>query len=140
LLLLVSIPFTPKLIIMKHKILIVEDNGPIRENTTELLELSNYTVTTATNGAEALNVALQQTPDLILCDIHMPQMDGYHLLQHIRKQSHLKSTRFIFFTASAEKKEMEEGMQMGADDYIVKPFQPDELLQLIEKHLTSPVL
>jgi CRP/FNR family transcriptional regulator, cyclic AMP receptor protein len=120
---------------MKHKILIVEDNGPIRENTTELLELYNYTVTTATNGAEALNVALQQTPDLILCDIHMPQMDGYHLLRQIRKQSSLSSTRFIFFTASAEKKEVEEGMQMGADDYIVKPFAGDELLDKVKIHL-----
>jgi CheY-like chemotaxis protein len=125
---------------MKHKILIVEDNGPIRENTTELLELYNYTVTIATNGIEAINIALQKKPDLILCDIQMPQMDGHHLLQHIRKHPRLNSIRFIFFTASAEKKEIEEGMQMGADGYIVKPFHPNDLLQLIEKHLTLPVL
>lgn len=120
---------------MKHKILIVEDNDPIRENTTELLELSDYAVVTANNGEDGLKIALQQPPDLILCDIQMPVMDGYHLLEHIRKQSSLNKSRFIFFTASAEKKDIEAGLRMGADDYIVKPFRGDELLQLIEKHL-----
>jgi CheY-like chemotaxis protein len=124
---------------MKHKILIVEDNEPIRENTAELLELSNYAVITAGNGTQALNIALQQTPDLILCDIQMPQMDGYHLLQHIRKQIQLHNTPFIFFTASAEKKDIEAGLQMGANDYIVKPFLPAGLLQMLEKYLPLPV-
>lgn len=95
---------------MKHKILLVEDNEPIRDNTTELLELYDYSVTAACNGKEGLEVALQQPPDLILCDIQMPVMDGYHLFELIRKYPALKNSRFIFFTASSEKKEVEAGM------------------------------
>jgi CheY-like chemotaxis protein len=120
---------------MKHTILLVEDNGPIRENTTELLQLADYTVLTASNGLEGLDIALAQNPDLILCDIKMPLMDGYHLLQRIRNETSLTNTRFVFLTASAEKKEIEQGIQMGADDYIIKPFTGDDLLQLIEKNL-----
>jgi CRP/FNR family transcriptional regulator, cyclic AMP receptor protein len=120
---------------MHHKILIVEDNISILENTTELLELSNYNVVCASNGKEGLTVALQEKPDLILCDILMPGMDGYHLLEHIRQEHALQKTRFIFFTASAEKKEIEDGMSLGADDYIVKPFYGDALLEKIEKLL-----
>jgi CRP/FNR family transcriptional regulator, cyclic AMP receptor protein len=120
---------------MKHKILIVEDNGPIRENTTEMLELFDYTVLSACNGKDGLGIALEQTPDLILCDIQMPVMDGYNLLQHVRKQPSLNKSRFIFFTASAEKKDIEAGLLLGADDYIVEPFAGDDLLQLVKKHL-----
>jgi len=124
---------------MKHKILVVEDNGDIRENTTELLELSDYSVLTANNGKEGLDMALQETPDLILCDILMPVMDGYELLKSIRKQPSLNNSRFMFFTASCEKKEVELGMRLGADDYIMKPFSGDELLDKIGK-LLAPVL
>jgi CRP/FNR family cyclic AMP-dependent transcriptional regulator len=120
---------------MKHKILIVEDNGPILENTIELLELSNYEVVTASNGKEGLDIAMQQIPDLILCDIKMPVMDGYHLLEHIRQKPSLNSSHFVFFTASSEKKDIEMAMAMGATDYIVKPFTGDELLGRIKKLL-----
>lgn len=125
---------------MKQKILVVEDNGDIRENTTELLELSDYSVCTANNGEEGLNVALQETPDLILCDIRMPVMDGYNLLENIRKQPSLHNSRFVFFTASCEKKEIEMGMRMGADDYLVKPFTEEELLGKLKKLLGSILL
>ena len=121
---------------MKQKILLVEDNLDIRENTTELLELFNYTVVTANNGEEALNIALQQTPDLILCDIQMPVMNGYHLLEHIRKLPSLNNSRFLFFSASCEKKEIERGLLLGADDYIIKPFTENDLLDKIKMHLT----
>jgi CRP/FNR family transcriptional regulator, cyclic AMP receptor protein len=124
---------------MHNKILIVEDNVAILENTTELLELSNYKVVGASNGRDGLTIALQEKPDLILCDIIMPGMDGYHLLEHIRKVDVLQNTRFIFFTASAEKKEIEDGMRLGADDYIVKPFMGDLLLSKIEKLLNCAV-
>lgn len=120
---------------MKHKILIVEDNQPIRENTSELLELYNYTVLTANNGEEGLDMAIQQTPDLILCDIQMPVMNGYHLLEHIRKLPYLNKSYFVFFTASSEKKEIEMGLKMGANDYIVKPFSGDELLSKLKRLL-----
>jgi CheY-like chemotaxis protein len=113
---------------MQHKILLVEDNLPIRENTTEMLELSDYLVLTACNGKDGLDIALQQNPDLILCDIQMPVMDGYLLLEHIRKVPSLTNSRFVFFTASGEKRDIQKGLQMGADDYIVKPFSGDELL------------
>jgi CRP/FNR family transcriptional regulator, cyclic AMP receptor protein len=120
---------------MKQNILLVEDNLDIRENTTELLELSNYTVVTASDGAKGLDMALQQTPDLILCDIQMPVMNGYHLLEHVRKLPSLNNCRFLFFTASAEKTEIEMGMLLGADDYIIKPFTENELLDKIKIHL-----
>lgn len=117
---------------MKQKILLVEDNLPIRENTSEMLELSDYAVVTACNGKEGLDMALDQIPDLILCDIQMPVMDGYHLLDLVRKESSLNKSRFVFFTASAEKKEIEQGMLRGADDYIVKPFTGEELLNKLK--------
>ncbi|MGZ4049591.1 MAG: response regulator [Bacteroidia bacterium] len=125
---------------MKQKILVVEDNGDIRENTTELLELSDYSVLTANNGEEGLDVALQQTPDLILCDIKMPVMNGYNLLENIRRQPSLNNSRFVFFTASCEKKEIEMGMRMGADDYLVKPFTGEELLGKLKQLLGSMLL
>jgi CheY-like chemotaxis protein len=118
---------------MKSTILLVEDNEPIRENTTELLELSEYNVFAASNGEEGLRIALEKFPDLILCDIQMPVMDGYHLLEHIRREPLLNNSRFIFFTASAEKREIEKGMQMGADDYIVKPFSGEDMLVKVKK-------
>jgi CheY-like chemotaxis protein len=120
---------------MKLKILLVEDNEPIRDNTTELLELHNYAVTATCNGQEGLEAALRHPPDLILCDIQMPVMDGYHLFEHIRKYPALHSIRFVFFTASAEKKEVDAGMKMGADDYIVKPFTAEHLLEVLQKNL-----
>lgn len=124
---------------MKQKILVVEDNGDIRENTTELLELSEYCVSTANDGEEGLDMALQQIPDLILCDILMPVMNGYELLANIRKQPSLDNSRFMFFTASCEKKDVELGMRLGADDYIMKPFSGEELLEKIKK-LLAPML
>jgi len=120
---------------MKHKILIVEDNEPIRENTTELLELYQYDVMSACNGKEGLNIALLYKPDLILCDIMMPVMSGYHLLELVRNEPLLKDCRFIFFTASAEKNEIETGYKLGAHDYIIKPFSGDELLSKLKKQL-----
>ncbi len=120
---------------MKHRILIVEDNAPIRENTSELLELADYTVITANDGLEGLDKALQFTPDLILCDIQMPLMNGYHLLQHIRKEPSLGNSRFLFFTASSEPMDITKGLNMGANDYIVKPFKGEELLDKIRLQL-----
>ena len=120
---------------MPFKILLVEDNEPIRENTTEILELSGYKVLSACNGKDGLDMALKQNPDLILCDVQMPVMDGYHLLENIRKSPSLAHSRFVFFTASSEKKDIQKGMQMGADDYIVKPFTAEELLDKLKKLL-----
>lgn len=117
------------------KILLVEDNTEIRENTSEILELANYEVTTAVNGKEGYEKALQQTPDLIICDIMMPILDGYGLLHLINKDENLKSVPFIFLTAKTERNDFRKGMEMGADDYITKPFTDIELLNAVESRL-----
>lgn len=117
------------------KILLVEDNTEIRENTCEILELANYQVTSATNGKEGYEKALQETPDLILCDIMMPVLDGYGLLHLISKNADLKSVPFIFLTAKTERNDFRKGMEMGADDYITKPFSDIELLNSVERRL-----
>ena len=117
------------------RILLIEDNEAIRENTAELLELANYMVLPACNGQEGLTIARREEPDLILCDIMMPEIDGFHLLQILRGDSSFEKTPFLFFTASAEKSEIKKGLEAGANDYIVKPFDADELLQLIGKYL-----
>ena len=117
------------------RILLVEDDDGIRENTSELLELANYIVLSAVNGAEGLNTALKEIPDLILCDILMPEIDGYHLLEILRQETCFKSTPFLFFTASAEKSDIQKGLNAGANDYIIKPYDADELINLIAKYL-----
>jgi CRP/FNR family transcriptional regulator, cyclic AMP receptor protein len=117
------------------KILLVEDNNDIRENSSEILELANYDVITAANGKEGYELALKENPDLIICDIMMPVLDGYGLLHLINKNENLKSTPFIFLTAKTERGDFRKGMEMGADDYITKPFTDIELLNAIESRL-----
>jgi CRP/FNR family cyclic AMP-dependent transcriptional regulator len=117
------------------KILLVEDNKEIRENTGEILELANYKVRTANNGKEGYELALEETPDLIICDIMMPVLDGYGLLHLVSKNDHLKSVPFIFLTAKTERNDFRKGMEMGADDYITKPFTDIELLNAVESRL-----
>ncbi len=119
----------------KQSILVIEDQQDLRENIAELLELSNYDVTTASNGKEGVKHALDTTPDLILCDIMMPQMDGYEVLYLLSKNPNTSSTPFIFLTAKAEKSDFRKGMNMGADDYITKPFEEIELLGAIERRI-----
>jgi CheY-like chemotaxis protein len=118
------------------RILLVEDNEPILENTTELLELSNYQVLSARNGQQGLTLAFQEMPDMIVCDIAMPGLNGYMLLQAVRETPGLEKVPFVFLTASSENVDIQKGLAMGADGYLVKPFEGDKLLQLIEEHLT----
>lgn len=117
------------------KILLVEDNNEIRENTREILELAGYEIVTAANGKEGYEVAVQENPDLIICDIMMPVLDGYGLLHLINKNERLRSIPFIFLTAKTERIDFRKGMEMGADDYITKPFTDIELLNGIESRL-----
>jgi CRP/FNR family cyclic AMP-dependent transcriptional regulator len=117
------------------KILLVEDNNEIRENTTEILELANYQIATAQNGKQGYEMALKEMPDLIICDIMMPVLDGYGMLHLINKNEALKSIPFIFLTAKTERGDFRKGMEMGADDYITKPFTDIELLSAIESRL-----
>ncbi|MGN6295804.1 MAG: response regulator [Ginsengibacter sp.] len=117
------------------KILLVEDNNDIRENTCEILEMANYQVSSAANGKAGYELALKFQPDLIVCDIMMPVLDGYGLLHLINKNENLKSIPFIFLTAKTERNDFRRGMEMGADDYITKPFTDIELLNAIESRL-----
>ena len=117
------------------KILLVEDNDEIRENTREILELAGYEINTAANGKEGYEMALKDIPDLIICDIMMPVLDGYGLLHLISKNENLKSVPFIFLTAKTERTDFRKGMEMGADDYITKPFTDIELMNAIESRL-----
>jgi len=119
---------------MKH-LLLIEDNTEIRENTAEILELAGYKVRTAENGKVGVELALQEKPDLIICDIMMPVLDGYGVLHLLNKNPELTGIPFIFLTAKAERNDFRKGMEMGADDYITKPFTDIELLNAIESRL-----
>jgi DNA-binding response OmpR family regulator len=117
------------------KILLIEDNTEIRENMAEILTLASYEVHTAENGKEGVALAIKEKPDLILCDIMMPVLDGYGVLHMIQKNTELQYVPFIFLTAKSERNEIRKGMEMGADDYITKPFDGTELLNAIEARL-----
>ena len=116
-------------------ILLIEDNDEIRENTAEILELANYIVATASNGKIGVEMALKTPPDLIICDVMMPVLDGYGVLHLLQKNEAVKNIPFIFLTAKAERGDFRKGMEMGADDYITKPFSDIELLTAIEGRL-----
>ena len=120
---------------MKQHILLIEDNNDIRENTAEILELANYKVTTAENGKIGVEKALNEKPDLIICDIMMPVLDGYGVLHLLNKNKELASVPFIFLTAKSERSDLRKGMEMGADDYITKPFTDIELLNAIDSRM-----
>jgi len=117
------------------KILLIEDNDDIRENTAEILELSNYKVFVAENGKIGVEKAMEHTPDLIICDIMMPGLDGYGVLHAVHKNEAIKNTPFIFLTAKTERSDFRKGMELGADDYITKPFEGIELLNAVESRL-----
>lgn len=117
------------------KILLIEDNTDVRENTAEILELSKYAVVTAANGKEGVRLAHSEKPDLIICDIMMPELDGYGVLHMLSKDTATAGIPFIFLTAKAEKADYRKGMVMGADDYITKPFDDTDLLNAVETRL-----
>lgn len=119
---------------MKH-ILLIEDNADIRENTAEILELAGYTVRTAENGKIGVEDALAHRPDLIICDIMMPVLDGYGVLHIVNKNPELTGIPFIFLTAKSERVDFRKGMDLGADDYLTKPFDDTELLNAVEGRL-----
>jgi len=120
---------------MSKKVLIIEDNDDIRENVIEILELAGYNVASASNGKVGVELAFQDTPDIILCDIMMPEMDGYGVLYMLSKRPETIAIPFIFLTAKAEHFDRRKGMEMGADDYLTKPFDDMELLNAIESRL-----
>lgn len=117
------------------KILVIDDNPDIRENTSEILELAGFKTFTAENGKKGVDAALKEKPDVIVCDIMMPDLDGYGVLHMLRKNEATQHIPFIFLTAKTERSDFRKGMEMGADDYITKPFEDIELLNAIEARL-----
>ncbi|PZF74862.1 response regulator [Taibaiella soli] len=120
---------------MQKKILLIEDNADIRENMAEILSLADYQVFAVQDGKEGISTALKEMPDLILCDIMMPVLDGYGVLHMVQKNPVLQDTPFIFLTARSERNEIRRGMELGADDYITKPFDGTELLSAVDMRL-----
>ncbi len=120
---------------MQSKILIIEDNKDVRENIEELLQLSGYEVFTAENGKLGTSKALETTPDLILCDIMMPELDGFGVLRILSNHPTTMDIPFIFLTAKTEKEDFRKGMGLGADVYITKPYDDIQLLDTIEVRL-----
>jgi len=117
------------------RILVIEDEKNIRENIQELLEAKGYIVRTSHNGKQGVLDAIDFRPNLIVCDVMMPKMDGYKVLEYIRKTSIVQNTPFIFLTARIDKNDIRQGMELGADDYITKPFTSKELVRAIETRL-----
>jgi CheY-like chemotaxis protein/CRP-like cAMP-binding protein len=118
-------------------ILIIEDDTALRENTAELLELSEYRVLTAPNGKIGIKKAKSEMPDIIVCDIMMPEVDGYGVLEALSVDNNTQHIPFIFLSAKTEHKEIRRGMDLGADDYLTKPFEEEELLSAIESRLAK---
>lgn len=120
---------------MSKKVLLIEDDKIVRENTAEILELANYKVKTAENGKVGVCIAKTYVPDIIICDILMPELDGYGVLQIVSKIPNLDQIPFIFLTAKTHHEDLRKGMELGADDYINKPFEESELLKAIDTRL-----
>jgi CRP/FNR family transcriptional regulator, cyclic AMP receptor protein len=118
-----------------EKILLIEDNEALRENTAEILSLANYDVSTAENGKIGVEMAMANPPDLIVCDIMMPVLDGYGVFQILSKNPDLQHVPFIFLSAKSERNDLRKGMEMGADDYITKPFSEAELINAIRARI-----
>ncbi len=129
------------------KILVIEDEESVRENLLDLLEAENFETVVAANGKIGLNMAMSEQPDLIVCDMMMPELDGYGVLTALRQEPSTATIPFIFLTAKSAQSDFRQGMNMGADDYLTKPFTRAELLSAIlnklekysnlKKHLLS---
>ncbi len=125
---------------MKNTVLIIDDNTALCENTEEILQLAGYKTWIAPNGKEGLELALLHKPDLILCDIMMPVLDGYGVLRALRNNEETVNLPFVFMTAKADKTDFRKGMDLGADDYLTKPFTGDDLLGVVQARLNRSVL
>lgn len=117
------------------KLLLIEDHPEIRENTAEILQLAGYEVFTAENGKIGVELARQNQPDLIVCDVMMPVLDGYGVLHLLQRDPNLQHVPFIFLTAKSERADHRKAMELGADDFVSKPFTEMELLTAIETRL-----
>jgi DNA-binding NarL/FixJ family response regulator len=117
------------------KILIIEDEPAMRANLEDILELEGFAPLLAPNGREGMRLARQEQPDLILCDVLMPDMDGHEVLEALREDDTTMRIPFVFLTAKGERGDVRQGMELGADDYLIKPVRVDELLRAINSRL-----
>ena len=116
-------------------ILVIEDETSIRESIIDALEFAKYNVEAARNGVEGVQLAQSYKPDLILCDVMMPELDGYGVLLELSQMPDLSRVPFVFLTAKATRDDMRHGMALGADDYLTKPFTSQELLEAVKSRL-----
>ncbi len=117
------------------KILVIEDEESVRENLIKLLELEDFQAIGAENGSIGVKLAKEQTPDLIICDVMMPELDGYGVLKTLRQDDNTATIPFVFLTAKAAKEDLRQGMELGASDYLNKPFTRAEILKVINTQL-----
>jgi DNA-binding NarL/FixJ family response regulator len=117
------------------KILVIEDEPEMRRNITTLLRYHGYEPIPAENGRQGVEAARREKPDLILCDVMMPELDGFGVLQKVQASIRLSRIPFIFLTAKGEKDDLRSGMNLGADDYLTKPVANDDLVRAIEARL-----
>lgn len=117
------------------KILVIEDQAPMRRNIALMLEMEGFTVMTAENGKVGVELALKNRPDLIICDVMMPELDGHGVVQLLRSESAMAAVPFIFLTARSDNGDMRIGMNFGADDYLTKPVRREDLLVAVEVRL-----
>jgi len=121
--------------VAKKHVLVVEDHEPMLGAIKSILEMRGYTVSTAVNGVEALQLMEQTQPDLLIVDILMPEMDGYTFYEEVRKRPAWRSTPLIFLTSMAEREDIQRGRALGVNGYITKPFEPHDLLEAVRAGL-----
>ncbi len=117
------------------RILVIEDQAPMRRNIALMLEMEGYKVFTAENGRVGVEVARVEKPDLVICDVMMPELDGHGVVQTLRDEDATATTPFIFLTARSDKGDIRIGMNFGADDYLIKPVVREDLLAAVEARL-----
>lgn len=122
--------------ISEKKILLVEDDEFVRESISDLLMISGYNIDTAVNGREGFEKISKQKPALVICDVMMPVMDGFQLLEKIKESGFADKIYFMFLSAKSRESDMEHGLEMGADNYMIKPFRNSDLVDKVEKVLS----
>ena len=121
----------------KHRILVIEDEETVRKNLVRLLDLEGYRVDESANGADGVNTALSKKPDLVICDIGMPGLNGFGVLARLRAEPATAGIPFVFLTASADAQDESTGYKLGADEYVMKPFDTTILTALIRQKLSA---